>query len=36
MNEIPDEFTEKIASRIGMVFIVLLAALFAYGYLPLL
>ena len=36
MNEIRDEFTEKIASRIGTVFIVLLAALFAYGYLPLL
>jgi len=33
MNETQDEFAERIASRVGTAFVVLLGALFAYGYL---
>ena len=36
MNETQDEFADRIARRVGTAFIVLLVALFAYGYLPLL
>ncbi len=33
MNETQDDFAERIAKPVGTMFIVLLCALFAYGYL---